>query len=287
MKIAVLADIHANYVALQTAADHIAAWQPDAVVMAGDLVTRGPRPSECLRFVQANRTQEAWQWVRGNHEDYVISVARPDMPHSGPEFEVHRASIWAYQNIGADVSSLEAMPFMQSLTGPDGREVRIVHASMIGNRDGIYPGTTEREMAAKIDTREPDQPAELLPAVLCVGHTHIPLIRRHNHTLVVNAGSVGLPFDQDRRLSYAQLTWQSGEWQAEIIRLEYDWEQAERDFFESGYFDGAGPLVEIVLVEFRTASSQLFYWARDYQARALQGEISMQASVQDYLRSLF
>jgi predicted phosphodiesterase len=284
MKIAVLADIHANYVALQTAADHIAAWQPDGVIMAGDLVTRGPRPAECLQFVQAKRKQEGWRWVRGNHEDYVISVARPEMPRQGPEFEVHRASFWAYQQIGADISELEAMPFQQSLVGPDGREVRIVHASMLGNRDGIFPGTTDGELAAMIDGPQANTSTQPHLAVLCVGHTHIPLIRRLGRTLVVNAGSVGLPFDHDPRLAYARLTWEAGEWQAEIIRLEYDLQKAERDFFESGYFEGGGPLVEIVLVEFRTASSQLFYWARDYQALALRGEISMQASVQAFLR---
>ena len=35
MKIAVLADVHANFPALQPVTEHIHAWQPDVVVGAG------------------------------------------------------------------------------------------------------------------------------------------------------------------------------------------------------------------------------------------------------------
>ncbi|HEX7974983.1 MAG TPA: metallophosphoesterase, partial [Anaerolineales bacterium] len=72
MKLAVLADIHANYVALQAVAAHIQAWQPDAVIVAGDVINRGPRPAECLHFVLEKEKTEGWRLVRGNHEDYVI-----------------------------------------------------------------------------------------------------------------------------------------------------------------------------------------------------------------------
>ena len=51
MKIAIIADPHANYFALQATIDHVESWKPDAVVVVGDLVNRGPRPSECLHLV--------------------------------------------------------------------------------------------------------------------------------------------------------------------------------------------------------------------------------------------
>ncbi|HLB49171.1 MAG TPA: metallophosphoesterase [Anaerolineales bacterium] len=60
MKIAILADIHANIVALQTVADHIGQWRPDAVIVAGDVVNRGPRPLGCLRFVQEKQRAKGW-----------------------------------------------------------------------------------------------------------------------------------------------------------------------------------------------------------------------------------
>ena len=74
-KLAVLSDIHGNFAALQAVADHIDRWQPDAVVVAGDIVNRGPRSRDCLRFVLARAAEAGWQIIRGNHEEYVLRVA--------------------------------------------------------------------------------------------------------------------------------------------------------------------------------------------------------------------
>jgi hypothetical protein len=166
------------------------------------------------------------------------------------------------------------MPSLQQLYGSDGGEVRIVHASMRGNRDGIYPETPDDEL--KLQIGKP-------PALFCVAHTHRPLIRSIGRTLVVNAGSVGLPFDGDRRLSYAQLTNIRGDWKAKIIRLDYDLIAAENDFYLTGYIEDAGPLTKLVLIELKYACSQLYNWSRLYQQQALNGEISMQWSVEEYL----
>lgn len=281
MKIAVLTDIHANFIALQAVNAEIEAWKPDHVIMAGDLVNRGPRPAECLQFVHEKITSDGWRWVRGNHEDYVISQGREDAPKQGPHFEVHRASYWTYEKLGYDVSLLKSMPLQQSLKDPAGGEIRIVHASMRGLRDGIYPETSDSALATKIRTKTSDS-RERLPVVFCVGHTHRPLIRHLNGTLVVNAGSAGLPFDYDTRPAYAQLTYKNGGWKAEIIRVDYDLQAAERDFYDTGYLSEAGPLVELVLVELREARSQLYNWSIRYQDRAWRGEISMADSVREF-----
>jgi predicted phosphodiesterase len=281
MKLAILTDIHANFLALQAVTAHLDAWQPDRVVVAGDIVNRGPRPAECLRLIQAKQEHKGWQVVRGNHEDYVISQADPKAPRTGHISEVHRASYWTYQQIGYDISNLEAMPFQVSFPAPDGSEVRVVHASMTGNRDGIYPETTDEELAPKIGY---DPELEAPPALFCVGHTHRPLIRRLNGTLVVNAGSSGLPFDGDTRPSYAQMTWRDGCWDAKIVRIPYNLKEAEMEFTTAGYLEGGGPLVQLVLIELMYARSQLYNWAIRYQKRALNGEITMEESVREFLK---
>ena len=72
MKVAVLADIHGNINALETVAEHIEGWGADAVVVAGDVINRGPLPLACLTFVQQRQHSDGWLVVRGNHEDYVL-----------------------------------------------------------------------------------------------------------------------------------------------------------------------------------------------------------------------
>jgi putative phosphoesterase len=276
MKLAVLADIHANFPALQTVTEHIEAWQPDLVIVAGDVVNRGPCPLECLRFVQNKQQTQGWLTVRGNHEDYVIRYAQPDCP-TGLKFDIYRNAYWTYQQLDGDVSALKAMPFQQSYCAPDGREICVTHASIRGNRDGIYPEICDKELRQKIQPQA---------GLFCVGHTHRPLVRRIDGTLVVNVGAAGLPFDGDIRASYGQMIWQQGKWQAEIIRLDYDRPQTERDFFESGFMADAGALAPLIMDEFHTAQSRLYQWTEKYQAQVLAGEITLEESVREFLRGL-
>lgn len=274
MKVAILADIHGNVPALERVADHIEAWRPDRVVMAGDVINRGPRPVECLRFVEDKQRSDGWEVVRGNHEDYVLAQARPDAPRDGPQFDIARNAYWTYRQLDGNVASLEAMPFQVSFLSPDDQEVRTVHASMRNNRDGIYVDTSDDALRQKI--KPP-------PAVLCVGHTHRPLIREIDQTLVANVGSVGMPFDGDGRACYAQITWNRGHWQAKLVRLEYDQATAARDFAETGFIEEAGPLAEIMYAELLQSRSLIHGWLIGYQARVLAGELSIDESVRDYL----
>lgn len=275
MKIAILADIHSNLPALQTVTAHLEAWQPDHVIVAGDIINRGPRPLECLRFVQDKACTAGWQVIKGNHEDYVIGLAKPEMPRQGPFYETHRSSFWTYQQVKEQVNYLATLPDRKNLTGPDGCPITITHASMRHNRDGIHTFTSDRELREKIDRAA---------VLFCVGHTHEPLIRRLNGTLVVNVGAVGLPFDGDTRACYGQMHWQHGRWSADIIRLVYDRQQAEQDFFDSGFMSDSGGLAPLILDEFRTASPHLFQWTADYQARVLNGQMSVEDSAREYMR---
>jgi putative phosphoesterase len=276
MKLAVLADIHGNYAALQAVAAHIDQWRPDAVVVAGDIVNRGPRSPECLRFVRERAAAAGWRLIRGNHDEYVIRVAGGSTARPGLEGAVWENVRWTAEQLG-DVATLEAMPVRVSLVAPDGGEVRVVHASMRHNRDNILPDTPDAVL------REQIAPA---PPLFCVGHTHRPLVRAIDTTLVINAGSVGLPFDGDVRASYAQLHWQHGGWHAAITRVPYDREQTARDYVETGFLRDSGVIAELIFDEFRTARSRLDRWMERYRAPVLAGEISAADTVHDYLAQL-
>lgn len=281
MKIAVLSDIHANLAALEAVAEHIEAWGPDHVIVAGDLINRGPRPLECWQFFRERQRSSGWRAILGNHESYVLTWLKPEAPCTGPEFEVNLASFWTFQRLAGSIHEIAALPQQIHLEGPGGCEIRFTHASMTGSRDGIYPETSDFELAHKVSPG-----GEKAPAVFAVGHTHQPLIRSLNGTLVVNAGSAGLPFDQDTRPSYAQICWQAGRWQARIVRVEYDLRRAERDFSETGFDPGAGPLVKLVRIELLQGNAQLFSWAEKYQALALAGEITMEQAVNRHMANL-
>ncbi|MBK8985839.1 MAG: metallophosphoesterase [Chloroflexi bacterium] len=275
MKIAVLSDIHGNLPALQTVAADIETWQPDLVVVDGDIVNRGPLSLDCLEFVQSRQQSDKWRVVRGNHEDYILACARPEAPRSGPQYELWRFAFWAYEQINGRIHVLQSLPNQFSWMAPDSTEFRVVHGSMRDNRDGIYEDTSDEHLYQQIAP---------VPGVFVTAHTHRPLIRRFNDSLVVNVGSVGAPFDQDRRASYGRFTWARDGWRAEVVRLPYDTAQTERDYVESGFLAEAGPLAQLMLVELRRAGGLIHRWASRYQDAVLAEEIDIGTSVREMLR---
>ena len=276
MKIAVYADVHSNLDALETVLDHIDRWGPDRVLVAGDIINRGPNPRACTEKVLDRAGEEDWAVIRGNHERYVLKYSKGNLPDQGPESEITRHAKWTYDRLDGLVEPLEALPVQWDMTDESGHEFRMVHASMLGDRKGIFPDDSEESLREKI------APA---PRVLVVGHTHRPLIRTVDDTLVVNVGAVGAPFDRDPRAAYGQLTREDGAWRAEIIRLDYDRERAITAFSESGYLDESGDFARLILAEFREARSLIPGWYRAYEDPVMAGGMTLKASVDLYLAS--
>ncbi|MFQ5400410.1 MAG: metallophosphoesterase family protein [Anaerolineae bacterium] len=275
MKIAVLSDIHGNLPALESVVAHVETWQPDLVVVDGDIVNRGPLSLDCLRLVQEKQRCDGWNIVRGNHEDYIVACSTPESPQDGREFELWRFAHWSYQQLNGNVAALAAMPEQFSWIAPDGSEFRVRHGSMQGNRDGIYVKSSDEQLFRQINPP---------PAVFVTAHTHMPLLRHWQNTLIVNVGSVGAPFDCDNRASYGQFTWsKKGGWQAEIVRVPFDYTRTERDFAESGFLEEAGPLAQLMLLELRRAGGLIYRWAYRYQDAFLAGEIEMEVSVREMM----
>ncbi len=269
MKLAVLSDIHGNLPALQAVAAHIEAWKADRVLVAGDMVNRGPSSPDCLQLIR----ERGWQMILGNHEEYVLAQAGPEAPRSGPRFEIFRPSLWTYQQLDGQVAELATLPAKIVLEAPDGSEVQIYHASRQGTRVGIWPHSSLEQIRQRID------PA---PSLFITGHIHRPFVRPVDQTLIVNAGSAGSPCDGDRRASYAQIEWRDG-WQARVIRVAYDMDRTKRDFFESGFFPGCGTIGQLFYHEWRTARMVLPVWLSQYELPVLAGEMTVEESVARFM----
>lgn len=274
MKVAVLSDIHGNLPALEAVAADINNWRPDFTIVNGDVVNRGPSSSDCWAFVQE---QPGWLVASGNHERYVLLWDDPSWTAAadGPE-ALYSPSSWTYEQLGTAVDELAALPEVVSLADPAGGELRALHASMRGDRDGIYPETPDAKLAAQI------QPA---PRLFCTAHTHRPFIRALNGTLVVNSGSAGWTFDGDPRASYARLAWQRNRWQAEIVRVAYDRQRAARDFVEDGYYEAGGPLARLMYAEWHAAIALFHLWGAGYEPAVIGGEMTVVEAVEGLLRS--
>jgi putative phosphoesterase len=277
MKIAVLADIHANLPALQSVIADIEAWRPDEVIVAGDIVNRGPESLACLELVLRMCRERGWRLIRGNHEGYVLRYDRdhrlPDFPAAGPRRDLSRMTAWSHAQVEQHIATIAAMPEHLRLAAPAGPLV-VYHASVRHDRDGIMGLSSDAELRQQID------PAA---AVFCVGHTHMPFVRRVDETLLVNVGSVGLSFDGDTRAAYAQLSLGRAGWQAQIVRLPYDLAATERAYYASGMLDFVGPIGDLMLREVQTGRSLIFDFVPVYHERLMAGAISIGEAVSEFL----
>jgi predicted phosphodiesterase len=277
MKIAALADIHGNYHALITVLDHVERWKPDLVVVLGDTINRGPRSRECLHLIQQFEKEKSWYLIKGNHEEYVLEFDDEHTPRQGLRFEMQRIIFWTYQQLSSEeIQAIKNLPSRINLQLPGGAELTAVHASTQGIRVGIYPKHTVDDLKGLVN---------LNSDIFLVGHTHQPLIRSVNGTLVINAGSIGLPFDGDQRTCYAQIIWRGNHWLAEMIRLDYDLEAARKDFYTMNFIPEGGPLADLVLTELDLAWPQLSHWFRKYERPILNGNISIKNAVEEFQKN--
>lgn len=234
-RIAIIADIHANRFALDAVVDDLAARQVDEVIVAGDLVGRGPQGSA----VVARIAELGWSCVRGNHEDYLLNFCRNDVPHSWWEDEEWAASRWMAHELDEPSRAFIAdLPFStQSRLAPT---IEVFHGSPNSHSEGIGPWTPEerrRQFLAAIDGQ-----------VLVCAHTHRPLDYSSPDGQIVNVGSVGLPFNGDWHAQYAILSGADDRWEVSFCRVPYD-RQAFLDFYKSSHFLDEGGVTAALLYE--------------------------------------
>ncbi|RRR68990.1 MAG: metallophosphoesterase [Candidatus Viridilinea halotolerans] len=276
-KIAVIADIHGNFEALHALLADLEQWSPDLVIVAGDTINRGPCSDACLQLVLQMVDERGWLVLRGNHEGYLLKYDRHyqrcDLPQRGPEYELNRIIAWTYTQVRDYIVQVAALPeHIHVDLGPG--KLAVYHASIRHDRDGLFPKATNAMLRSQI---EPDA------AIFCTAHTHVPFVRRLDQTLIVNVGSVGLPFDGDPRLAYTRLTRGPKGWSATVVRVAYDIASAAQAVHTSGMFETVGPITELLLRELQTGYSLLFGFVTTYRDPIIAGEISFEAALEAWL----
>jgi predicted phosphodiesterase len=277
VKVAVFSDVQGNLPALEVAVEHILAWRPELVVMAGDLINRGPSSLACVEQFDALRRAEGWLPVLGNHEEWVLRCGR-ERPADALDADMRRFADWTFRQVAHVEGALRGWPDHLIFHGPAPDSwVHVTHGTMIGNRDGISPSIRDEDLRNRL-------PEGI--ALFVTAHTHKPLERIVHGMHVLNVGSVGSPFDGDPRGSYGQLELGRGGWRTRIVRFPYDRDRTERDFRESGFIEEGGPLARVVYEEWRAARLLMPVWHERYRAAVRAGHISLERAVEDFLASV-
>lgn len=224
MRIAVIADVHGNLIALEAVLAHLRGATPDLIVNLGDLVSGPFDPSGSADAQMAL----ACPTVAGNHERQVLE-----------------GGTGAFDTFARPLLSRLHLDWIGGLPGTlslvDG-QVFACHGSPHGG-DLEYLLEDVSTGHARLDTADAIRSRLVgigeAKVVLC-GHTHTPRMASIGGVLVVNPGSVGLPGYHDSNpvphvmeagmphARYAIVDHCDDGWAAELRAVPYDHEAAAR-----------------------------------------------------------
>jgi predicted phosphodiesterase len=238
MRLAALSDVHGNAAALRAVLTDVDRRGVEAVVVCGDLAVYGPEPLEVLELLQARRDVLC---IRGNTDRYLVERRTFDVAGAEPSWQRGLLDVfpWTAERIGAEgLRLLASLPAQLHIPLAAGGEILFVHGSPRSDEEGIYAEGNGADLAAAI--------AGTRVNLLVCGHTHHPCGGRAGSTRVLNPGSVGLPFDGDRRAGYALIEVEDGDIRVETRRVEYEVEAVTRRVLELS-MPGAEVTVENLL----------------------------------------
>ncbi|MEU3453084.1 metallophosphoesterase family protein [Micromonospora sp. NPDC006766] len=178
-RVAVLSDIHGVLPALEAVLAEPDVATADLIVLVGDLAA-GPQPVEVLDLLTT--LGDRARWVGGNADRELVEA------RAGKTSSIE-ISNWAAAQLRDDhVARLAALPLTVTLPVAGLGEVLFCHATP-RNDEEVVLVDSRLERWAEVFAALPTE----VGTVVC-GHTHMPFTRLVDRRLVVNPGSVGMPY---------------------------------------------------------------------------------------------
>ena len=212
MRIALIADIHSNILALEAVMKAIKQHSPDRILSLGDQVNLGPCPRETLALLKA----EGVTCLHGNHERYILSAMEGDPGYAGANFASLRynASLLTSEEITfPKVAELEGAVFTHAMP-----------------EDDRFPVFDVDKALPLLRSMRFDRPTH----IFC-GHGHNPTHIQMGNLTLDSIGSVGCMDDGvPGTAPYAILTIEKGQSFLRPYYIAYDVRPMRRLFLHSG-----------------------------------------------------
>lgn len=233
MRILVISDIHANYVALKAVLESATKEGYEAVFCLGDIVGYGPMPDECVSLI---RKIPNLSCVMGNHDAAVSGFISIETFNKDARDSVH----WMIDHISPD--NLEYLTSLPDLQVSEGQT--IAHGSP---RNPIWEYILD-SYTARVNY-------EFFSTQVCfIGHSHQPIVFRYlesdgllpnwqipingesfsfrNERVILNPGSVGQPRDRDPRAAFGIFDTHQNSWV--VYRVAYDIQKVHDQIVQRG-----------------------------------------------------
>lgn len=244
--IAVLSDIHGNYIALQRCLDYAIDRGVDTFLFLGDYLGELAYPQKTMDIVYSLKDQYPCFFVKGNKEEYWINYEKE--PKGWKEYDSTTGSLYyTYYNLRVeDLQFFKSLSFKEELAFDGLPPMTICHGSPRKVNEKLLPNNENTFLIMEENASD---------YILC-GHTHIQGKIGRYGKVVLNAGSVGVPMYSNGKTQFMIGKGMQDRWDYEFISLEYDIENVIADLHTSGL------------------SSKAPYWCKVTETLLRTGEIS-------------
>jgi predicted phosphodiesterase len=226
MRIAVIADLHANLPALRAVLDDVLALGCETIWCVGDLVGRGPHPGEVvdeMRRLDVPVVQGNWDEAVGQRREH------PGVTWASPEAEAAGLASLAWtiaRTTDEQRSWLRQLPVGDRFILGD-RSVLLFHGSPGRQNEYLWSDRPSR-IFARVGSEQGDD-------LLCFGHTHEAIHRVVGRSHFVAAGSVGCGSLDDPSARYAVIDVAGAEMMVTFRSVPYDHLSVEAAMRAAGF----------------------------------------------------
>jgi len=190
VRTALIADIHGNLVALRAVVADLTARHSDRIVCLGDVAGTGPQPGEAIEAIDQLRCEV----VMGNTDEWLLEPTDEAIEDDDTR-RIVEIDLWAREQLTAE--HLAALGRYRPRVELDG--LICYHGSPRSNTEALLPTTPDAELGTMLAGYERE--------VMAGGHTHTAMLRRFRQSIVINPGSVGLPFEQTASGAFRNPPW--------------------------------------------------------------------------------
>jgi len=190
VRTALIADIHGNLVALRAVIADLGTHHADRIVCLGDVAATGPQPAEAVEAV----AQLGCDVVMGNTDEWLVEPTEEAIEDDDTR-RIAEIDLWAREQLTPEHLALLGRYQARVDLG----ELICYHGSPRSNTEALLPTTPDAELAHMV--------AGFERPVMAGGHTHMAMLRRFRESMVINPGSVGMPFEQTAGGAFRNPPW--------------------------------------------------------------------------------
>lgn len=223
MQIAVIADIHGNYVALKKCLNLAFSRGIQTFIFLGDYIGELAYPERTMQILYNLHKQYSCYFIKGNKEEYWLNYKASGEKGWYDKNSTTGALYYAYGCLNnKDLDFFSQLKPVDEIVVKNMPPLLLCHGSPYGVSDKLLPNDDKTMVILdKVES----------PIILC-GHTHRQGKIIHKGKYVFNPGSVGIPITGEGKTQFLILHGNNGIWDEEFLSLEYDVDKVIKELYE-------------------------------------------------------